>query len=164
LNAHEFRFPALEGGEIDLADFRGRPVLIVNTASECGFTRQYAGLQQLWERYRERGLAVIGVPSNDFGEQEPGTGEQIREFCTTRYGVSFPLSSRQRVIGEDAHGFFRWLEEQAGEAVRPKWNFHKFLVGADGGLREVWPSKVEPLSDEVISAVERELGAPGGGV
>ena len=157
MSAHEYTFPALEGGEIDLAQFRGHPVLIVNTASECGFTPQYAGMQTLYDTYRDRGLVVLGVPSNDFGEQEPGDARAIAEFCTRRYGVTFPLSAKQSVIGEQAHPFFQWLETQGGEAVRPRWNFHKYLLGPDGTLREVWASKVEPMAPEVVAAVEAAL-------
>lgn len=157
----EITFPGLEGGEIRLADHRGRALLVANTASQCGFTPQYAGLQELWRRYRGRGLAVVGVPSNDFGEQEPGGAEEIRTFCTRDYGVDFPLAAKQPVIGEAAHPFFRWLEAEAGEAVLPAWNFHKYLLDPAGELVGAWPSRVEPLSAEITQAIEAVL--PDGG-
>jgi len=157
MSAHQFEFQSIDREPLPLSGYEGRPVLIANTASECGFTPQYAGLQALWERYRERGLVVIGVPSNDFGEQEPGDEDAIRTFCESRYSVTFPLTAKQRVIGADAHPFFRWIEESVGEAATPRWNFHKYLVDARGALAGAWPSKVEPLDEEVVSAVEDAL-------
>jgi glutathione peroxidase len=157
MSAHEFSFTDLNQQPLPLAEFRGRPLLVVNTASECGYTPQYAGLQKLWERYRERGLQVLGVPSNDFGAQEPGAEDQIREFCTTHYGVDFPLTAKQRVIGKDAHPFYRWIVEQVGEDGAPRWNFHKYLIGPNGALVDMWPSRVEPLAEEITTAIEALL-------
>ena len=157
MNAHILEFTTIDGQCLPLNTFEGRPVLVVNTASECGFTPQYAGLQQLWQRYRDRGLIVLGVPSNDFGGQEPGGETTIREFCTTRYSVDFPLTSKQKVIGDDAHPFYRWIVEQLGEAGAPRWNFHKYLIGPDGELVNMWPSRVEPLSSEITHAIETLL-------
>ena len=118
---------------------------------------QYASLQKLWERYRVQGLIVLGVPSNDFGAQEPGTEEQIQEFCTTRYDVNFPLTAKQKVSGGEAHPFYRWIVEQLGEAGAPRWNFHKYLLDKEGNLVDLWPSRVEPLSKEITEAVEALL-------
>ena len=115
-----------------LAAWRGRPVLVVNTASFCGYTPQYRDLEALWRRYRERGLVVLGVPSNDFGQQEPGSAAEIKQFCETNYQVDFPLTEKYRVIGGDAHPFYRWVAAQLGEAGAPRWNFHKYLIGPDG--------------------------------
>lgn len=128
--------------------------MIVNTASECGFTPQYSDLQALWQRYRDRGLVVLGVPSNDFGAQEPGSEAEIHAFCQTSYGVDFPLSAKECVIGPEAHPFYRWVVDEAGEAAAPKWNFHKYLIGPDGELAGVWPSKVKPLDPEITGAIE----------
>ena len=155
--AHDFTFTDINQQPLSLAEFRGRPLLVVNTASECGYTPQYADLQKLWERYRARGLVVLGVPSNDFGAQEPGTEAQIQEFCSTRYGVSFPLTAKQKVSGNDAHPFYRWIVEQLGEAGAPRWNFHKYLLDKEGNLVDLWPSRVEPLSKEITQAVEALL-------
>lgn len=159
MNAYAFEFQALDGGRLALDAYRGRPLLLVNTASQCGFTPQYAGLQALWQRYRPRGLVVIGVPSNDFGEQEPGTAEEIAAFCAERYAVDFPLTARVHVLGAEAHPLYRWIAEQLGEDMAPRWNFHKYLVGRDGELAGVWPSRVEPLAPELVAAIEEALAA-----
>jgi glutathione peroxidase len=153
-NAYGFRFEGIEGGGLDLRSFAGRPVLIVNTASRCGFTKQYAGLQDLWSRYRARGLVVIGVPANDFAGQEPGSNAEILGFCSGAFGVTFPLAAKTSVVGPDAHPFYRWAAEQRpGDA--PRWNFHKYLLGRDGRIAAVFPTSVEPTDDRVIRAVER---------
>jgi glutathione peroxidase len=156
-SAHEFSFPAIDGGTLRLADFKGKPVLIVNTASECGYTPQYAGLEELWRRYRDRGLVVLGVPANDFGAQEPGSESTIQAFCRTNYGVDFPMTAKQTVIGGAAHPFYRWVAAEFGEAATPKWNFHKYLVAPDGSLAALWPSDVDPLAPEITGAIESAL-------
>jgi glutathione peroxidase len=154
-SAHAFAFAALDGREIRLAAHAGRPILIVNTASLCGYTPQYAGLQDLWQRYRERGLLVIGVPSNDFGSQEPGGKAEI-DHTAHRYGVTFPLAAKVEVRGAAAHPFYRWLAlERPGEV--PRWNFHKYLIDRDGRLKASFPSAVEPTDARVIAAIEGEL-------
>ena len=157
MSAHDFTFPGIDGTSLPLAAYGGKAVLIVNTASECGFTPQYAELQRVWESYRDRGLVVVGVPSNDFGRQEPGAEAQIRDFCTRRYGVDFPLAAKQTVIGPDAHPFYRWVESELGEGLAPRWNFHKYLVDPEGTLVGSWPSKVPPLSPEIVAAIEEAL-------
>jgi glutathione peroxidase len=153
-NAHRFEFVALDGGELPLAQWRGRPILVVNTASYCGYTPQYADLETLWRRYRERGLIVLGVPSNDFGRQEPGSAAEIGAFCRTRYGVDFPLAEKARVIGAEAHPFYRWIAETLGEAGTPRWNFHKYLIGPDGELAGTWPSQVSPTDPQILAEIE----------
>jgi glutathione peroxidase len=157
--AHAFSFEKIDGGTINLRDFAGRPVLIVNTASRCGFTRQYAGLQDLWSRYRQRGLMVLGVPANDFAGQEPGSNEDILGFCSGTFGVTFPLAAKSTVVGASAHPFYRWAAvERPGDA--PRWNFHKYLIGRDGRILAVFPSSVEPTDPRIIRAVEQAfLGA-----
>ncbi len=157
MNAHDFRFPAIDGGEINLADYAGKPILVVNTASACGLTPQYTGLQKLWQTYQDKGLVVLGVPSNDFGKQEPGTETEIIEFCSTNYDVDFPMTAKQVVIGGDAHPFYQWAVSEAGEDAAPKWNFHKYLIGADGALAGIFSSKTEPQGDELISAIDDAL-------
>lgn len=157
--AHDFTFDGLTGGTWPLAGFAGKVVLIVNTASRCGLTPQYRGLEALWRRYKDRGLVVLGVPSNDFGAQEPGDAAEIGAFCERNYGVDFPMAAKVPVIGAGAHPFYRWVLDQAGEAAAPKWNFHKYLVGKDGALREVFGSRVEPEDPALIAAVEAALGA-----
>lgn len=159
MSAFDFSFVSIEDQPLPLAEFRGRPLLIVNTASFCGFTPQYAGLERLWESRRERGLVVLGVPSNDFGQQEPGSAREIRAFCDT-FAVSFPLSRRERVIGADAHPFYRWVAAELGEDALPRWNFHKYLVDRSGALVGSWPSQVEPMGREVAAAVDAALAVP----
>lgn len=152
--AYAFSFDKIDGGSISLRALAGKPVLIVNTASRCGFTGQYAGLQQLWTRYRTRGLTVIGVPANDFAGQEPGSNAEIQGFCSGTYGVTFPLAAKARVLGEEAHPFYRWAAaERPGSA--PRWNFHKYLIGRDGRIAAVFPTSIEPTDPQVITAVER---------
>ena len=152
--AHAFSFPGLSGGTIALEGFAGRPVLLVNTASECGFTPQYADLKALHDRYAKRGLVVLGVPSNDFGAQEPGDAAQIASFCSSRYKVDFPMAARQAVLGPGAHPFYRWIAETLGEGAVPRWNFHKFLIGPDGALVDAWPSKINPQDAKIVAAIE----------
>ena len=148
--AHDFTFSAITGGEINLADYKGRTLLVVNTASECGFTPQYGDLQRLWERYKDRGLVVLGVPSNDFGAQEPGTDAEIHDFCTATYHVDFPMTAKQHVTGADAHPFYAWVASEGGDAAIPAWNFHKLLIGPDGTFLRSFSSKVTPMSDELL--------------
>jgi len=156
-NAHAFSFPGIDGRPLKLSDFAGGPILIVNTASFCGFTGQYEALQALYARYRNRGFTIVGVPSNDFGRQEPGTAEEIQAFCTGVYGVEFPLADKQTVHGADAHPFYRWALERLGPGSAPRWNFHKYLVGPDGALVAAFPTQTRPDAPEVIEAIERLL-------
>jgi glutathione peroxidase len=158
--AFDHTFDAIEGGKLPLAQWRGKALLVVNTASFCGFTRQYEGLQGLWERYHARGLVVIGVPSNDFGEQEPKTESEILGFCKGAFGVTFPLSAKVPVSGALAHPFYRWAREALGAGNAPRWNFHKYLVGRDGKLIAGYGSRVEPLSAEMTKAIEAALASP----
>lgn len=158
--AYGFSFQSLKGEPIDLADYTGRPMLIVNTASLCGFTPQYAGLQELWTKFGERGLVVIGVPSNDFGRQEPGGEREIRETAHHQYGVSFPIAAKAEVRGPNAHPFYRWAATERPKDL-PRWNFHKYLIGRDGHIVDVFPERVEPTDTRVITAIARQLdGAP----
>ena len=152
--AHGFSFETIDGtGAVALNALAGKAVLVVNTASACGYTSQYQGLQELWQTYRDRGLVVLGVPSNDFGAQEPGSESEIETFCTTKYHVDFPMTKKQTVTGVDAHPFYQWIAASLGEDVAPKWNFHKYLIGPDGAVAGTFPSKVEPMSDEIKSQI-----------
>jgi glutathione peroxidase len=152
--AHDFTLPSIGGGEIRLKDFAGEAVLLVNTASECGFTPQYKDLEALWREKKDKGLVVIGVPSNDFGAQEPGGEAAIKSFCEKNYGVTFPLSAKQKVSGPGAHPLYRWIAAELGEDAAPKWNFHKYLIGPDGALAGAWPSRVAPRAPELARAIE----------
>jgi glutathione peroxidase len=156
VKAYAFSFPALSGPDIRLADYAGRPLLVVNTASLCGFTPQYAGLQQLWTEFRDRGLMIIGVPSNDFGGQEPGGATEIAATAQHQYGVTFPIAAKAVVKGPNAHPFYKWAAEARPKDV-PRWNFHKYLVGRDGYLTEAFAETVEPTDTRVKTAVGRAL-------
>ncbi len=155
--AHDFTLPSIGGGEIRLKDFAGEAVLLVNTASECGFTPQYRDLEALWRERKGKGLVVLGVPSNDFGAQEPGTNADVRAFCEKNYAVTFPLAGKQTVSGAGAHPLYRWIASELGEDAAPKWNFHKYLIGPDGALAGAWPSKVAPRSPEIRKAIDEAL-------
>ncbi len=157
-SAHDFNFTTIDNKPLPLKQFAGKPVLVVNVASFCGLTPQYAGLQKLHETYGAKGLVVLGVPSNDFGAQEPKTEPEIAKFCETSFGVTFPMTSKQKVIGPDAHALYQWIAEEAGEAATPKWNFHKYLIGKDGSLVATFGSRVTPEAPEIKSAVESALG------
>jgi glutathione peroxidase len=156
VSAYAFSFAGLNGGEIRLADHAGKPILIVNTASLCGYTPQYAGLQQLWTRFRERGLMVIAVPSNDFGEQEPGSTTDIEHTAQEEYGVTFPIAAKVVVKGQDAHPFYRWAAVERPFDT-PRWNFHKYLISRYGHIGASFPSTIEPTDARVIAAVTKEL-------
>ena len=156
-NAHAFSFTSIEGKPLPLTAFKGKAVLVVNTASACGLTPQYKGLETLWRAYKDKGLVVLGVPSNDFGAQEPGSEKEIQTFCETRFGVDFPLTSKEHVIGAGAHPLYKWIAGELGEAATPKWNFHKYLIGKDGAIAGTFGSRVEPESDELKQAIEAAL-------
>lgn len=156
-SAYDFSFTSIGGDPLPLAQYEGKALLVVNTASLCGFTSQYAGLQQLWETYRERGLVVLGVPSNDFGGQEPQTEARIKEFCEVNFGIDFPLTAKVHVSGEDAHPFYRWASAELGDGARPRWNFHKYLVGPDGRLVDWFSTITGPSSDRIRKAIEANL-------
>ena len=157
ITAYAFSFAALDGGDIRLVAHAGKPILIVNTASLCGYTPQYTGLQELWTRYRARGLLIVGVPANDFGGQEPGGAAEISKTAHDDYHVSFPLAAKVVVKGPNAHPFYKWAAlQRPGET--PRWNFHKYLVGRDGFITASFTSAVEPLDPRVIAAIEQELG------
>lgn len=141
----------------DLCQFAGKVVLIVNTASYCGFTGQYEGLEALYARYQARGLVVLGFPSNDFGQQEPGAAKQIADLCFNTYGVKFPMFSKIRVVGATRHPLYAGLAKAAGEV--PQWNFHKYLVGRDGRVIGQFASSVEPLNPRLVAAIDKALQA-----
>jgi glutathione peroxidase len=157
--AYDFAFDRLEGGPMPLSQWRGKALLVVNTASLCGFTPQYAALEKVWARYRDRGLVVVGVPSNDFGGQEPGKAGEIKEFCETTFGIDFPLAAKSEVVGPGAHPFYRWAADVLGSGRAPQWNFHKYLVGRDGRLINAFPSATAPDSTTVTQAIEAALSA-----
>lgn len=153
---HAFTMKRLDGTETSLSAWSGKVLLVVNTASKCGYTPQYQGLQQLHTKYAGRGFEVLGFPSNDFGGQEPGTAQEIQNFCVSMYDVNFPMFEKTKVIGPDRSPLYALLSDAHGE---PKWNFHKYLVDKHGRPVQAWPSKVEPGSPEIASAIEAQLAA-----
>jgi glutathione peroxidase len=155
--AYDFDFVAIDGQPLPLRHFAGKAVLVVNTASMCGYTPQYADLQALWEQYRDRGLVVLGVPSNDFGGQEPGGAEQIKDFCAVNFAVDFPMTDKQAVTGAQAHPFYQWARQELGSAAAPRWNFHKYLVAPDGRLADWFSTSTSPRSERVVKAVQAVL-------
>jgi glutathione peroxidase len=149
---------SIGGGPLPTAEFGGRVVLLVNTASRCGFTGQYRGLELLWRRYRDRGVVVLGVPSNDFGGQEPGSNGDIKRFCETTFDITFPLAGKQVVSGPRAHPLYRWAAAQTGMLGTPSWNFHKILIGRDGRLVD-WFSAVSGTGLNLDRAIDTALAA-----
>ncbi|KUM34425.1 glutathione peroxidase [Arthrobacter sp. EpRS71] len=147
-----------DGTEADFGRFEGKAVLVVNVASKCGFTRQYAGLEELYGKYRGQGLEILGVPCNQFGGQEPGADHEIAEFCERNFGVTFPLTSKANVLGKEQHPLFAELTQDAdGQPAKVKWNFEKFVINREGELVARFPSAVEPDSEDLIEAVEEAL-------
>ena len=155
--AYDFTFTGIDGKPLPLSKFKGKLLLVVNTASECGFTPQYEGLEALWLKYKDKGLVVLGVPSNDFGGQEPGNAGDIATFCKVNYGVTFPLADKTVVSGKDAHAFYQWAGKQAGVLGSPKWNFHKYLIGPDGQFLDWFSSPTTPTGPKITKAVEAAL-------
>lgn len=153
----DHRMSTLKGEPADLCQYAGKVVLVVNTASYCGYTNQYEGLEALYQRYRDRGLVVLGVPSNDFGAQEPGTNDQVADFCERTYKVRFPMLGKSVVSGPEAVPLYRGLLAETGQA--PKWNFHKYLLGRDGRAVANFPSAVAPGDARLVAAVEKALDA-----
>jgi len=155
--AYDFSFESLSGDPMPLSAFKGKVLLVVNTASKCGFTPQYDGLEKLYEKHKDKGLVIIGVPSNDFGGQEPGTATEIKEFCKLNYGVTFPMTSKYEVSGDDAHPFYKWIGDVLGFGSGAKWNFHKYLIGRDGKPVDYFGSMTTPGSAKLNDAIELSI-------
>jgi glutathione peroxidase len=150
-------FTAIDGKPMDLASLGAKAVLVVNTASKCGYTPQYAGLEELYETFKDKGLVIVGVPSNDFGGQEPGTEAEVKTFCQINYGVTFPLTRKYAVTGSDEHPFYLNAVAKLGDAAQPKWNFHKVLISGDGTPLKAYPSATKPADAELIADIEAAL-------
>ncbi len=152
-SVHEFKVSSIDGGTIDFSAFKGKKIMIVNTASQCGYTPQYEGLEKLYEQYKDK-LVIVGFPANNFGEQEPGSNTEIEQFCKKNFGVTFPLAAKVDVVGDNTHPLFKWLTNKELNGVldaEVKWNFNKFLLDEDGKLLAYFPSKVTPESEEVLN-------------
>ena len=142
---------------IDLNQYKGKTILLVNVASKCGFTKQYTGLQELFEKYRDKGFYVIGVPSNQFGGQEPGSNVEIKDFCETNFNITFPLTDKFNVKGDNAHEIYKWAKKNYGTSTVPKWNFHKILINKEGKIEDTFNSFVTPMSEKIINKIESVL-------
>lgn len=153
----DFKSVSIQGKEVPLSEFKGHPVLVVNVASKCGYTPQYEGLETVYKKYKDKGLKIIGFPSNDFGAQEPGTETQIAEFCKLNYGVSFDLMKKTKVVGKDKDPIYEFLTNATNEKGEVAWNFEKFLVGKDGKVVGRFKSSVKPESEELTQAIEKNL-------
>jgi len=142
---------------INLDQYKGKTILLVNVASKCGFTKQYTGLQELYEKYKDKDFYVIGVPSNQFGGQEPGSNAEIKNFCETNFNITFPLTDKVDVKGDNAHEIYKWAKKNYGNSAVPKWNFHKILINKDGKIHETFGSFTDPLSKKIITNIENIL-------
>ena len=155
--AYDFNFTDLDGSLLKLSEFKNKVIVVVNVASQCGFTNQYEDMQKMWNKYESKGLVIIGVPSNDFGKQEPGSSKEIKNFCEAKFGISFPMTEKVIVKGENAHPFYIWARENHGKTAIPKWNFHKIIIGKNGKIKDTFASITNPSSKRFILAIEEAL-------
>ena len=153
--AYDFKFKDLDGSTLNLSEYKGKVIVVVNVASQCGFTNQYEDMQDLWKKYQSKGLIMLGIPSNDFGKQEPGSSEDIKNFCEAKFGISFPMTEKVSVKGPAAHPFYMWARENHGKSAIPKWNFHKIIINKDGKISETFTSITNPSSKKFIKALEK---------
>ena len=154
---YNFKLESITGEIINFNNYKGKTVLLVNVASNCGFTKQYSDLQNLWEKYKERDLIVLGIPSNQFGGQEPGSNAEIKDFCETNFNINFPMTSKYDVKGENAHEIYKWAKDSFGKGAIPKWNFHKILINKNGKIHDTYASFTNPMSKKIINELEKIL-------
>ena len=154
---YDFELELITGETISLDKYEGKAILLVNVASKCGFTKQYTDLQNLWEKYREKNLIVLGVPSNQFGSQEPGSNDEIKDFCETNFNINFPMTSKYDVKGENAHDVYKRAKDTFGKSAVPKWNFHKILIDKNGKIHDTFASFTNPMSKKIIKELENIL-------
>jgi len=157
MSIHDIDIKTLNGDPSTLADYKGKAVLVVNVASQCGLTPQYSGLEALWKAKRDKGLVVLGVPANNFGSQEPGTEGEIKTFCETKFGIDFPMTAKEDVIGAGAHPMYKWLAGELGEDAAPKWNFHKYLINKDGSIAGVFGPRTTPDDAAMNAEIDKAL-------
>ena len=155
--AYDFNFNDLDGSTLNLAEYKGKVIIAVNVASQCGFTNQYEDMQKLWEKYQAKGVVMLGIPSNDFGSQEPGNNKEIKNFCEAKFGITFPMTEKVLVKGENAHPFYLWAKKNYGKSAIPKWNFHKIIIGKNGKVVNTFASITNPSSKKFIKALEEAL-------
>ena len=156
-NFFDFKINSINGEELDLSTFNGKAILLVNVASKCGFTKQYDDLQKLYENFKDKGLIVLGVPTNQFGGQEPGTESEIKNFCETNFNITFPMTSKYDVKGDKAHPIYIWAKDTFGKSTVPKWNFHKILINKNGKIEDTFVSFTSPLSKKIIKKLNKIL-------
>ena len=156
-NFYDFKIESINGEIINLNEYKGKTILLVNVASNCGFTKQYNELQKLWDIYKAKNLVVLGVPSNQFGSQEPGSNEEIKKFCKVNFNINFPMTSKYDVKGNNAHEIYRWAKTTYGKSAIPKWNFHKILINKNGYVQDTFASFTKPMSNKVIKVLEKIL-------
>ena len=154
---YDFEIESITGEKINLSKYKNKPILLVNVASQCGFTKQYEDLQNLWEKYQDKGLIVIGLPSNQFGGQEPGSNEDIKKFCETNFNINFLITDKYEVKGKNAHPIYVWAKKNFGNSAVPKWNFHKILINKDGKVEDTFSSFVDPMSKKITKKIENLL-------
>ncbi len=157
--AYDFKFTDLDGSSLNLADFKNKVIVVVNVASQCGFTNQYEDMQNIWEKYQSKGLIIIGVPSNDFGKQEPGSNSEIKNFCEAKFGITFPMTEKVSVKGNAAHPFYQWAHKNYGNSAVPKWNFHKIIVDRNGKINSTFTSMTNPSSKKFIKVIENLINS-----
>ena len=155
--AYDFQFRDLDGSPLSLSEYKGKIIVAVNVASQCGFTKQYEDMQKIWDKYQDKGVVMLGVPSNDFGKQEPGSSEEIKNFCEAKFGITFPMTEKVSVKGKDAHPFYVWARENHGKSAIPKWNFHKIIINKLGKIEYTFASITNPSSKKFITALEKTL-------
>ena len=155
--AYDFNFNDLDGSPLKLSEYKGKVIVVVNVASQCGFTNQYEDMQKVWEKYQKKGVVMLGVPSNDFGGQEPGNNKEIKNFCEAKFGITFPMTEKVTVKGENAHPFYKWAEKNFGKSAVPKWNFHKIIINKEGKIHDTFVSITNPSSKRFISVLEKTL-------
>ena len=155
--AYEFKFKDLDGSDLNLSEYKDKVIVVVNVASQCGFTSQYEDMQKIWEKYQSKGIIILGVPSNDFGSQEPGNNQEIKNFCEAKFGISFPMTEKVSVKGENAHPFYKWAKKNHGKSAVPKWNFHKIIIGKNGKIVGTYTSITNPSSKKFVEALEKAL-------
>ena len=156
-NAYDFEFVSIDGLQMKLASYKNKVLLVVNTASQCGFTGQYSDLQTLWNKYKDKGLIVIGVPSADFGNQEFNSNKKVKEFCSVNFNIDFPMTQISSITGDKAHPFFKWAADTVGIIGKPRWNFHKFLIDPEGKVVEWFSSTTGPMSAKVTATIETQI-------
>jgi len=153
--AYDFNFSDLDGSPLNLSEYKNKVIVVINVASQYGFTKEYEDMQKIWEKYQARGVIMLGIPSNDFGNQEPGSNQEIKNFCEAKFGITFPMTEKVSVKGESAHSFYKWAKENHGKSAVPKWNFHKIIIDKNGKIAETFSSITNPSSKKFISTLEK---------